>query len=183
MTRTAKIVLIVVGSIMVIGIGLGVVAWRFIANNFTTEPVAVAAIGQEITPHELPEGYEGEFGTDLFGFKVMMAVDGFGTESMIMLMSVPDGGSDSELRAASREQLSSQRGTNVDFEFVGTRDISVRGVEVGLDRYEGNDGNLTFVQEIAIFEASDGKSGLVMLFSDLDLYEEAGFEQFLKSLE
>jgi len=183
MTRTAKIVLIVVGSIVVIAVGLGVAAWRFIANNFTTEPAAVSAIGQEIIPHELPDGYEGEFGTDLFGFKVMMALDGFGTESMIMLLSIPDGGTDADLRSASREQLSSQRGTNVNFEYVGTQEISIRGTEVSLDRYEGTDRGITFAQEIAIFPANDGKAGLLMLFSDVDLYDESGFEQFLKSLE
>ncbi len=183
MTRTAKIVLIVVGSLVVVAVGLGVAAWRFIANNFTTEPTAVALIGQEIIPHELPIGYEGEFGTDLFGFKVMMAVDGFGTESMIMLLSIPEGGSDAELRAASRDQLGSELGANVEFDYIGTRQITVRGAEVNLDRYEGRDSGTTFVQEIAIFDASGGKAGLLLLFADSDAYEEAGFEQFLTSLE
>lgn len=183
MSRTAKIVLIVVGSLTVIAVGLGFVAWRFFFSNFTTDPAEVSAIGQQIIPHELPAGYEGEFGTDLFGFRVMMAIDGRGTDSLIMLMSIPEGGSEADLRAASGDQLTTQRGANVDFEYVDTTEIEVRGETVALDRYRGTDNGVTVTQEIAVFETPDGRAGLLMLFADEDLYDDAGFDEFLASLE
>lgn len=183
MSRTAKIVLIIVGSLAVLAISAGVLVWRFVANNFTTDPTEASAIGQEITPHELPPGYDGDFGTDLFGFKMMLAMDQFGSESLIMLMSIPDGGTEADLRSASNDQFTDQTGMTVDFEYVDTRLVTIAGDEVELDRYEGEDQGVTVVQEIAVFESLDGRAALLMMFADKDLYAETGFDQFLKSLE
>lgn len=183
MSRTAKIVLSVVAVLVVLIAGLGFAAWRFISGNFTTDPTNVAAIGQEIVPHELPPGYEGEFGTDLLGFKVMMAFDQQNTQATIMLMSVPAATGRAELERSAREQLSQQRGTNVQFEYVGTRDIVVGGSPVGLDRYGGVSDGVSVVQEIAVFEGPGSDLVLLMLVTAETVYDASGFEAFLASLE
>jgi len=165
-------------GLVVLG-AVAVFAFVRFSGAFTLDDEKAAEIGQRIVSHELPPAFTPEFGTDIFGLRTMIAVSA--DDSTIMLFEAP-GSDEDNIRVQADGQFSDQTGSNLNFDYVGTRQLIINGETVDLDSYTATDQGQQVTQEIGVFKADSGNVAVVMMIAPTESFDGYGFEAFLVSM-
>jgi len=182
-------------ALVVMVLGAGGLWWWF-SSAFTTDPAAVAALTEEIVPGaQMPDGYRGQVGIDMFGYKMVLITSGMeegpggtgegrGDASVIMVATTSAGGEDA-MEKSMREKLAEQTGEgDRQIEDLGTEAITVGGVETQFtkSRITDKDKGTDFVQYVGILPAGDGRSTMIMIMGPADKFDRKGMDAFLGSI-
>ncbi len=193
MSRNTKIVLGIIGGILAICCLIAIVAAVALPRMFQNfaesvdDPAEAAEVAGAIVDYDLPAGYDEQGAMNLLGFR-MAFITGPSEESMIMLAEFPAAlsGDEEQMQQQMRDAFANQTGTgqNLNLEFVGSEDVTINGAEATLGTYEGTDGQGNNIRQIVgVFEAKSGSPGMLMIFGDLDNWDEGGISRFIDSLE
>ncbi len=181
MSKTTKIVLSVVGAFILLGAVTVFAIVRF-SGRFIAGPEQAAEIGQEITLHTLPPGFEPVFGMDILGLTVMMAADPNDDAKVLMLVETPDAdfaGAEAEAQDAFQQQS----GIGNNYEYAGSRQVTIAGEERTVETLIGSDRGTNMRQDIVVFPASSGNAAVAIMVAPEDDFDEAAFEAFLGSMK
>lgn len=143
-------------------------------------------VAESMLTYNLPAGFAEEGGMDILGMKTVMITSNDTAGSMIMLMQFPNSltGDEASMQQQMEDSFSTQsRSQNVDFELVSSESKTINDTPATLSFYEGTtETGEKIRQVIGIFETKDGNTGMLMIVSPIDGWEETGLEQFLESL-
>lgn len=187
MSKTTKIVLSIVGVFGVLVLVGGFLAIRLFGSAFTVNPDQVDNVAQEIVVHELPEGFEGAFATDIAGIKMAFSSETISNqEAIIMMMAFPTEAEQSQeqLTREMRASFESQSGQQADFEFESTRDITIAGETVAVDTLVGrSEDGVALRQDLAVFDSVTGDVGMLMVVAPETWFESPSVDQFFLSMK
>lgn len=190
MSKTTKIVLGIVGGFGLLIIIAGFAAFRLFGqfgSAFTTDTDKIDAIAQEIVAHERPAEFEGLFGTDLGGVKLAMtAGDISNEEAIIMFMSFPADESQSmdDLRDEMRRSFNQQAQQDVEFEYAGSREVTIAGETVEVETLVGaSETGASVRQDFAAFDSVTGDIGFFMVVAPESWFEQHIADAFFLSME
>jgi len=181
MSKTTKIVLSVVGAFILLGAVTVFAIVRF-SGRFIAGPDQAAEIGQEITLHTLPPGYDPVFGMDILGLTMMMAANPNDDNKVLMLVETPDtdfAGAEAEAQDAFQQQS----GFGNNYEYTGSREVAIAGEGRTVDTLIGRDRGTDMRQDIVVFPASSGNAAVAIMVGPADDFDEAAFEEFLVSMK
>lgn len=189
MSRNAKIALIVLGTLVVICLGVCGAGYFFFQQfgSQVANPDNAHRIGTEIADYTLPQGYVEQGGVDLLVYKMVFITSqgGNSRDSMvIMLMNTNAGG------AANRDEMERQMQQSFQQQFnrnggttrvVGTEQVTIRGQETTLTIAE-SDASRPVKQVVGTF---DGKNGLVilMVIGDKANWNDTLVKDFIASIQ
>jgi hypothetical protein len=152
------------------------------------DPAAMSEIGERIADFDLPAGYELKGGMDLFVYRLLViAPTGDANDGMfIMLFQFDQLGTEEEreqIEQQMRQSFQQQSGqTEVDWDVVETRTITIRGEETEVTVSRGSDeSGVVFRQWMAVFPAKSG-TGMVMIQGLEREFDDQVAEDFLESL-
>ena len=192
MSRNTKIVIGIIGGILGVCCLIVIVAALVLPGIFQNfaesidDPAEAAEVAKSIVDYDLPSGFEEQGAMNFLGFR-MAFISGQDEQSMIMLAEFPAtlAGDEEQMQQQMRDAFANRTGSqNVSLEFVGSEDVTINGAEVTLGTYEGTDGQGNNLRQIVgVFEAKSGSPGMLMIFGDLDNWDEGGISRFLDSLE
>ena len=193
MSRNTKIVIGIIGGILGVCCLIAIVAALVLPRMFQNfaegidDPAEAAEVAESIVDYDLPSGYNEQGAMNFLGFR-MAFITGPSEESMIMLAEFPAAlsGDEAQMQQQMRDAFANQTGTgrNVYLEFVSSEDVTINGAEATLGTYEGTDGQGNNIRQIVgVFEAKSGNPGMLMIFGDLNNWDEGGISQFIDSLE
>lgn len=180
MSKTTKIVLSIVGTLILLGAVTVFAIVRF-SGRFIAGPAEAGAVGQEISQHTLPDSFEPIFGMDLLGLKMMMAADPVDENRVIMLVETPEAdfaGAEAEAQTAFQEQA----GFGTNYEYVGSRQVIIDGQPRTVETLVGRDRGVEMRQDIVVFPARSGNAAVAIMVSPVDDFDEALFNDFLEAL-
>lgn len=180
MSKTTKIVLSVVGAFILLGAVTVFAIVRF-SGRFIAGPEQAAEIGQEITLHTLPPGFEPFFGIDILGLTMMMAASPSDDSKVLVLVETPDAdfaGAEAEAQDAFQQQA----GFGNDYEYAGSREVTIAGETRSVDTLLGRDGGVDMRQDIVVFPAASGNAAVAIMVGPVDDFDEGAFDAFLASM-
>lgn len=180
MSKTTKIVLGVIGAFILLGAVTVFAIVRF-SGRFIAGPEQAAEIGQEITLHTLPPGFEPQFGMDILGLTMMMAADPDDDTKVLMLVETPDAdfaGAEAEAQDAFQQQA----GFGNNFEYAGAREVTIAGEARTVDTLIGRDRGIDMRQDIVVFPAASGNAAVAIMVAPADDFDEEAFDVFLASM-
>lgn len=189
MSRNTKIVLIVLGSSAFICILMCVAAYialpqlgqQFVGQ--AQDSANIKRIASEIADFDLPSGYQGFFGVDIFTVKMVMYATGTTSASVLALVQVVGQNADrAETEAQMRQQLERNRnssctGTRV----VGQETFNVKGAPTPFVISECNQRGVQMRQEVGTFQGRGGLA-IVMGMSPSNRWDQNVFRQFVESI-
>jgi len=181
MSKTTKIVLSVIGAFILLG-AVTVFAIARFSGRFIAGPENAANIGQEITLHTLPEGFEPVFGMDILGLKVMMAAHTNDDNKVLMLVETPDANFEGA-EAEAQDAFQQQAGFGNNYDYSGSRQVLVAGETRTVDTLKGRDRGTDMRQDIVVFPASSGNAAVAIMVGPVDDFDESAFETFLGSMK
>jgi hypothetical protein len=174
MSRTTKIILAIIASLVMLCICIGVVAFialrqagQTLEQAGTEDPAEVAKIARSIVKYELPAGYYGQVGATFFGFKMAAFIPPENFDGpVIMLMQVPRyfGLSQAEMEQQLQQMLQQETETGkqpIQMQVVDQMDRTIRDQTVTLTINEGTESDGTIMRQMSgVFQ---GKNGMVLL--------------------
>lgn len=189
MSRNAKIALILVGSLLVICLGLCVVGLlvvpRVAESVLATSPTSAGSVGTEIADYTVPPGYQEQMGMNLLVYQMVVLAPESGADSgmVIMLMGT-------RMPGASRAQMEQQMQQSFQQQFnhsaggmrvVGQEHFSIRGKDTTFTITE-SENSPRFRQAVGTFE---GKNGLVvlMMMGSADTWDTELMRNFISSIQ
>ena len=168
MSRNAKIVVIIVGTVVAMccmyGVASILLAPKFFENSFAQNPQKAREVASQIADYKLPMSYSEGFSMDLFTTKMVMIAgpSSRGLTFMFMQFATP-GASREQLEAQMRQsfQQQFQTGTGTMTQ-VGTQEVIIKGQRVTFTIFEStaSSDRLRIRQETGVFP---GKGGTAML--------------------
>lgn len=188
MSRNAKIALIVVGTLVVICLGVCGAGFFFFQQfgQQAVNPDNAHRIGTEIADYTLPVGYVEQGGMDLLVYKMVFitAQGGNSSDSMVIMLMNTNAGSanrdelERQMQQSFQQQFNSSGGTT---HVVGTEQVTIRGQETTLTIAE-TDASRPLKQVVGTF---DGKNGLVilMVMGDKGNWNDTLFKDFVASIQ
>lgn len=192
MSRNTKIVVGIIGGILgvccLIAIVVALVLPRMFENfaEGIDNPAEAAEVAKSIVDYELPSDYNEQGAMNFLGFR-MAFITGPSEQTMIMLAEFPASlaGDEEQMQQQMQDAFTNRTGAqNVSLEFVGSEEVTINGAAATLGTYEGTDDQGNRVRQIlGVFEAKSGSPGMLMIFGDLDNWDEGGISRFLDSLE
>lgn len=180
MSKTTKIVLSVVGALILLGAVTVFAIVRF-SGRFIAGPEQAAEIGQEITVHTLPPGFEPVFGMDILGLTMMMAAHSTDDAKVLMLVETPDtdfAGAEAEAQDAFQQQA----GFGNNYEYASSREVTLAGQTRSVDTLIGRDRGMDMRQDIVVFPAASGNAAVAIMVGPVDDFDEGAFDAFLASM-
>lgn len=189
MSRNAKIALILVGSLLVICLGLCVVGFlvlpRITESVVATNPGSAGNVGAEIADYTLPPGYQEQMGMNLLIYQLVVLAPESGPNDgmVIMLMGTRTPG-------VSRAQMEQQMQQSFQQQFnrstggmrvVGEEHFMIRGEDTTFTITE-SENPPRFRQAVGTFE---GKNGLVvmMMMGSADQWDTELMRNFISSIQ
>lgn len=187
MSRTTKIVLIVVGVLLVLCVGGAcgaVVLFGTFANKaIVKDPAKVADLAHSISDYDLPSGYREQIGMNILNSSFVI-IGGSPSRPMIMLMQFPAGEQVDQATMEIQMQQAmqqSRRQQNQQLIVVGHRTVSIRGQEVDLTISEGRSSNSAYRQETGIFQGKGGPTMLMIIAPSVS-WDQGIVDSFLASM-
>lgn len=194
MSKNVKIVLGIVAGILVVccvstiimAMFLPRMAREFAETSLVSDPIQLQTTADNMLDHSFPPAFSELAGMNLLGISSVFATTDDGS-STIALMQFP--AELNEDREAMQTQLESafeqQQGRgDVEWEQVGSQDVTINGEPTSLVIYEGNEESGTAVRQmIGTFTTKDGNIGMMLLFGPTADWENDGLESFLQSLQ
>jgi hypothetical protein len=195
MTKGTKIVLLVVGGVVLVGVvGIAavlVIGYKYVQKSTSTDPKEIDSIARKIVDYELPENYKPAYSTDIMGFQmVMFQKQNSNGGQMIVLWQIsnPSVANNPEARKQfekSMEEGIKQRGFNKEGAVkVGEKRITIRGKQTSLVKYvnSSEDTKKSAVQAVATFEGKGGPA-TVQIFAQEGSFNDGEVDSFLSSLK
>jgi len=189
MSRTMKIVLLVVGTLTVICvlacIALVLVAPRALEGFATTakDPAQIKQTATKIVDYTLPPGYKEEFGMDMVFMQMVMLSPSSRARPTIMLMQSADRAAKPEdmqqqLQDQFQRQYSMRGGT---YRITGTRQVRIKGQAVTLTVAENIAESVTIQQATGAFPGKNGLA-ILMIIGPKQTWDWGIVEQFTGSI-
>jgi hypothetical protein len=176
MKQIARIILIVLGTSMLIGLSA---CLSFVTANPDPEQVSISAL--EIADFDLPVGYHVDFSTNLMGYLVLAYSRGAGPSHLYLIQS--DKESDGEKLAQVLDEVVVGSGApETRMTVIETHSVSVRGQETTLviSDYVNSEG-VAYRQAAVAFPGNGGPALLV--FSErVESWEQATVDTLLASI-
>jgi len=195
MSRNMKIVLGIIGGIVIcctFSVIAAVVLLPRLAStiaeeSFIEDAEQAAEVGKGIVDYNLPNGYAEEGGMSILGIDMVFAASADANEGVIMLMSFPESlaGNEAEMQSQMEQTFRRQSGRqNIHLIYKGEEEVTINGEAATLSVYEGTDERGVDVRQITgIFQTKSEAPGMLMILAPLDSWEDAGFDDFLASME
>lgn len=195
MSRNSKIVVgIIAGILVVCCLGVVIAATvlpsmvaEFADEAFVEDPAQAADIAASMVDYQLPAGFSEEGGMNFFGIKTVFITSNRNLGAMIMLMQFPEemATNEEEMRQQMEEAFRQQRGSqNYELRLIESEETFINDAPATLLYYEGVDDSGTEIRQvIGVFETKDSGSGMLMLISPKNGWEESGLDTFIDSLE
>ena len=189
MGRNTKIILVVLGSFAFICILLCVAAYialpqlgqQFVGQ--AQDPANIKRIASEIADFDLPPGYQGLFGFDLFGQKMVMYSNNTTSANVLALFQVAGQNLD---RAQTEEQMRQQlersnSGSCTDRRVVGQETFSVKGAPTPFVISECTQRGVQMRQIVGAFQ---GRGGLAIALgmAPANRWDVVSFRRFVESI-
>ena len=179
MSKTTKIVLSIVGVLVLLA-ALATFAITRLVDSFATGDAA-DTIGQEIVAHQLPPTISADLGFNVLGVRTMIATSPSG-EAFVMILEIP--GEDFDQASEEAETaFRQQSGSQVNFEFQGSRTETINGDAVQVDTLVGQDGDTRIRQDVVVFRANSGNAAVLVMVGPDDSFDDLGFDLLVKSME
>ena len=192
MSRNTKIVVGIIGGIVGLCCLIGIIAALVLPRMFEDfaegfdDPAAGAEVAQSIVGYDLPAGYQ-EQGTMNLLVMQMALITGPDEDTVIMLAEFSDffTGNEEDMQQQMQDAFANQTGSqNANLEFVSSEETTINDAAATLATYEGTDGQGNEVRQvIGVFESKDGSPAMLMIFGDLNNWDDSGINQFIDSLE
>jgi hypothetical protein len=192
MSRNTKIVVGIIGGIVAVCCLLGIIAALVLPRMFEDfaegfdDPAAGAEVAQSIVDYDLPAGYQ-EQGTMNLLVMQMALITGPDEDTVIMLAEFSDffTGNEEDMQQQMQDAFANQTGShNANLEFVSSEETTINDAAATLATYEGTDAQGNEVRQvIGVFESKDGSPAMLMIFGDLNNWDDSGINQFIDSLE
>ena len=118
---------------------------------------------------------------DILGLTMMMATDPTDDTKVLMLVETPDAdfaGAEAEAQDAFQQQA----GFGNNYEYTGTREVSIGGETRKVDTLVGTDGGVDMRQDIVVFPAASGNAAVAIMVGPVDDFDEGAFDAFLASM-
>lgn len=188
MSRNSKIALIVVGSLVVVCLGVCAIGYlllpRFAESIVSTTPGGAGGVGDEIADYTVPTGYTEQMGMNLLIYQmVVLAPESRADDSMLfMLMGTRTPGvsraqMEQQMRQSFQQQFNRSGGG---MRVVGEEHFTIRGEDTVFTIAE-SENSPRMRQAIGTFQ---GKNGLVvvMIMGDATGWDDALMREFLGSI-
>jgi hypothetical protein len=192
MSRNTKIVVGIIGGIVAVCCLLGIIAALVLPRMFEgfaegfDDPAAGAEVAQSIVGYDLPAGYQ-EQGTMNLLVMQMALITGPDEDTVIMLAEFSDffTGNEEDMQQQMQDAFANQTGSqNANLELVSSEETTINDAAATLATYEGTDAQGNEVRQvIGVFESKDGSPAMLMIFGDLNNWDDSGINQFIDSLE
>mgnify|MGYP001820787025 CR=1 FL=1 len=195
MSRSIKIVLVIVGGIVLLCIcavvGVQVMGTQLVDRMVVDDPVDSAALAQSILDYSLPPGYQEQMTLDFFAGKmVMISSDNPGTGGgprpfiMMMQMPVEDNLDPDQLRQQMEQGFQQAgQGQTLQFKLVRTERANLRGQPVNVYTFEGMDGSGLYFRQV-MTDPFDGKTGkvIVSVYGPIASWDKRSVDAFFESI-
>lgn len=189
MSRNAKIALIVVGSLVVVCLGVCAVGFillpRITEGIVSTTPGGAGDVGAQIADYTVPPGYKQEMGMNLLVYQMVFLAPEAGADEgmLIMLMGTRTPGvSRAQMEEQMQQSFQQQfnRGASP-MQVVGEENYTIRGQDTTFTITESQD-SPQVRQEIGTF---DGENGLVLVMAmgAPETWDATLLRNFLESIQ
>jgi len=199
MSKNSKIIIGVIGGILVVILCACIGVWIFLQTTgkviqetvMVDNPAEASALARSMIDYDLPPAYKEEMAINfLFMKMVMIAKDSAEannpSQTVIMIAEMPfsDEVDEEQMRLQIQSQMKQtmqRQAWNV--EFVGEKEITIRGQDVTLLFYEGVDETGEKVKQV-VSSLFEGKNGQVMIWiaGSESGWDQSAIDYFVRSI-
>jgi hypothetical protein len=191
MSRTTKIILAIVGSLLVLGIcacAAGIVIVNMVGNSLenavVTDPGQVASISSGIAGYSLPSGFT-EVGMNFLGLSQgIVASGGRDGKQVIILMQLPmvTGTDAAELEQSLQDRFLQDQAGEMQWILRNVITAQIRGQEVELKMRDGSDSyGSTYRTLTGVFQGEGGPV-ILMCMGPRESWDQKAIDAFLGSI-